>query len=264
MNRIKKQLRQASSSFSKKPAVTAAKTSLVVDLQEAASQAATMRRRSIENNPNLNRKLLDQLTSCDGHLSEDLKRSIKSQAPAVVPDLIAIMADDDLSFLDAPGEGRIPVYAIKMLEELTAIEAAPVMIELLSRYDWFDTIHSSSMGALKSFGMPILEQLLSAYSSADNDDYRDAIACVLSGLGCKDERIMTILVRTLENRPDFGALLFADYGDKSALAYLSRAFDECCKNRQPDPNDLREIQDAIEELGGELTDKPLESFNSAI
>ena len=165
----------------------------------------------------LNQALIDMLVSSGEQLTDSVSASIVDRGRDVIPDLIAIMIDDELAMSDAPGNGSVPIHAVSLLQRLNAVEAAEPMFQVLSRCDMMDVLYSTLISALESFGAPIIEIALNAYAIAEDSDQRCAIASVLAGIHIRDPRIFSILLHVLQEEVESGACDLGEYGDPAAL-----------------------------------------------
>ena len=130
-----------------------------------------------------------------------------------------------------------------------------------------DVLYSALVYALESMGAPVLEPALDAYAVARSGDHRAALANVLSGLGVRDGRILPVLLDALKYDVVLGTGLLAEYGDPAALPRLGEALDGC----ELDPRGglfsnqgVVELEAAIEELGGTLTEAQRRRFSPSI
>ena len=185
-----------------------------------------------------------------GHRTDPLSRARGH------PALVEILEDEGLARDDAPGGGYAPIHAATILGVLEAGEAIEPMLRVLARCDPMEVLYSTLVHALESLGARVLEPALAAHASAESEDQRGAIANVLSGLGARDDRILPILLRMLEDDVELGAGLLAEYGDPAALPHLSAALDGCeldARGGLFGNQEVIELEAAIEELGGALT-----------
>jgi hypothetical protein len=202
-------------------------------------------------------EVLAQLVGAGERLGESIAGAILRRGSAFVPALIGVLEDDELAREEARGGGYAPIHAAKLLQQLEATDAIAPMLRVLARCDPMDILYSALVNALESLGAPVLEPALAAHAAAESEDHRAALANVLSGLGVRDDRILPILLTALNDDVVLGAGLLAEYGDPAALAHLSAALDRC----ELDPRggllvnqEVVEIEAAIEELGGTLTE----------
>jgi hypothetical protein len=204
-----------------------------------------------------NCELVTELVNAGERLPNSVSAAIIDHGSAVIPALIAILKDDTLVLSEAPGKGYAPIHAAIILQEMKAAEAIEPMLQVLSRCDAMEILYSTLIHSLNSFGAPVLEPALRAYSDAQNEDQRAAIASVLSGIHVHDPRIFSILLQRLQEDPELGAGDLAEYGDPAALPYLSTALDACELDRQGGMfanQGIVELAESIKELGGRLTE----------
>lgn len=206
----------------------------------------------------LDADLVAQLVSAGERLAGTVAQQILRRGHAVIPALIEILEDEDLAQEDARGGGYAPIHAATILAELNAGDVIEPMLRVLARCDPMDILYSTLIHALESLGPRVLEPALAAYAAAESEDQRAAIVNVLSGLNVRDDRILPILLKMLEDDVELGAGLLAEYGDPAALPYLSAALDGC----EPDDRggllvnqEVIELEAAIDELGGVLTEE---------
>ena len=98
---------------------------------------------------------------------------------------------------------------------------------------------------------------LARYAATEREAVRLRFASVLGALGVRDEAVFTLLVARLAVDPAGAAMDLAEYGDERALPHLARTFDDLSIEAVGGAfaNLARvEIEQAIEELGGELTE----------
>ncbi len=201
-------------------------------------------------------ELIDSLAGAES-LSESLIAELTARRNEVIPELMAILADEELADVEAPGEGWLPIHAVTLLVRLNAVEAIDTMLETLSGADPFDELYSKLVFGLKDLGAPVLEPVLKALEKS-NSDQRGALLEILSGIKVQDDRIFALLLDELKTNPEFGAGCLAEYGDPAALPHLSAFLDKC---KLPSPgsgpyagSEIIEISGAIEELGAPLTE----------
>jgi hypothetical protein len=204
---------------------------------------------------------LDALAITEKKLPTDLRDQILALGPAAVPGLIAILVDDDAS----DGDGWPPIHAVELLAALGAPEAIEPMLDVLVRTGFDDIVHDRLIQRLPSFGGAVLEPALRRVDAAEDEDTFDALISVLACLGVKDERVYDLIGERFEEDVTFGAMLFADYGDRRALPALRDAILDV----QPDFSGrlwrfrMTELMDAYERLGGTV-DSVVSSHVAAI
>ncbi len=220
-----------------------------------------MRTEAARTDPNSD--VVAQLVSAGERLTESVAEAILRRGRDVIPELIEILEDDALTQGDAPGGGHAPIHAATILRELEATEAIEPMLRVLARCDPMDILYSTLIDALESLGPPVLEPALAAHAAAESEDQRAAIASVLSSVGVRDDRILAILLKSLEDDVELGAGSLAKYGDPAALPHLSAALDGCELDTRGGllaNQDIIELEAAIEELGGVLSEDQRRRF----
>jgi hypothetical protein len=116
---------------------------------------------------------------------------------------------------------------------------------------------------------PFLDTLLAAFDAARTTPERTLAAMALARAQTRDDRILAALVRLLEENPFGAADCLATYGDPRALPDLVRAFDSDALIAQADcvicaAENLEELADSIELLGGTLTEAQRARLGAAI
>ena len=200
------------------------------------------------------RSLVRRLIDTSELLPKELRSDILPLGDAGVTALLEILEDETLSQIDSPGEGWAPIHAAELLGDLRAATAVEPMLRALTRTDTLDILHDRVLASLPRIGAPVVEPALRAAASADGE-VLDSVACVLAGIGLRDDRILNVLLAQLRRAPDFAGNL-AEYGDPRALPSLLEALDafELDESGNPFANHaLIEIRCAIEELDGTLT-----------
>jgi len=203
-------------------------------------------------------ELVAWLSGGGERLTEAVSGPILLRGRTVVPALVEILEDEELAQADAPGDGYAPIHAATLLGALQAAEAAGPMLRVLGRCDPMDILYSKLIHTLESLGAAVLEPALAAHAAAGSADQRQAIACVLAGLGVRDDRVLAVLRRALEEQAELGAGLLAEYGDPAALPQLSAALDASAVDEGGGllaNQEIIELDAAIEELGGVLTEE---------
>ena len=161
---------------------------------------------------------LDQLRTTTETLSPKLRAEILALGEAAVPQLIAIVEEDDADADDAPGEGWPPIHAIELLVELRAAAAVETLLEVVFKTDLEDDLHVTAVRGLSELGAAaVLEPTLSRIAEAVDPDVTGSLLEVLTSLGVKDERIYDAIGKVFEKDPATGAGHFGQYGDPRAL-----------------------------------------------
>lgn len=201
------------------------------------------------------RRIVRQLIHADRRVPDDLHREIIALGAAAVPALLAILEDENLALSKAPGNGRAPAHAARLLGELRVVDAVEPMIRLLAETDSLDLLHDQIIQSLPEIGAPVIEPALRAYADDDRDAFRYGVCAVLVEAGVRDDRVFEILIEQLRADPSRAGNL-AIYGDERAVPHLLGALDryEIVESESPLANHaLIELRAAIEELGGTLT-----------
>ncbi len=204
-----------------------------------------------------NSNVVAQLVSAGERLPRPVAEALLRRGREVIPALVEVLEDDTLARGDAPGGGYAPIHAATILRDLEASEAIEPMLRLLSRCDAMDILYGALVEALGSFGPPVLEPALAVHAAAESEAERSAIANVLSRTGVRDHRVLAVLLRMLEEDMVLGAGSLAEYGDPAALPHLGAALDRCDLDVPGGlfaNQDVIELEAAIEELGGELSE----------
>jgi hypothetical protein len=200
--------------------------------------------------------VMEALLSAGEELDPTVRAEILQQGARAVPRLVAIVEDDSLAEVDAPGGGWAPIHAVDLLAELKAEEAIRPMLRLLRATSFDDIIHDRLILALAKMGPPALEPVLEAHAATEDPERRYELCDILSSLGVKDDRIYRALLALFDEHIAAGAMYLAVYGDPAALPILSAALDD-----EPDiPSDnpaenhtVIELAEAIDTLGGSLS-----------
>ncbi|MFI5300450.1 MAG: hypothetical protein ACHREM_20375, partial [Polyangiales bacterium] len=183
-------------------------------------------------------------------LPDDTRAAILADGPAHVDELLAIVVDDDLAMVDAPGDGWPPIHAVELLAEIGDPKGMDIMLEALLRTGWDSILHDRLMSRLPAFDAHILEPALAALATTEDPDQRQSICAVLSGLRVRDDRVFNALVPLLDEEVMTGVLYLSEYGDPRALPYVEKAF----RAYEPDVTspvaimDLNEFAHAYEQL----------------
>lgn len=186
--------------------------------------------------------------------------------PEVAPMLISIMNDEELGDGDHALGGWPPIHAARLLGMMKSELAIAPMIELLRTTDWEAIIHDSIIQALPMIGAPVVEPALAAYATQD-EELRTSLANVLAECGVRDERIYQLLLERFEHDQRDPGIALASYGDRRALPFLIRAYDEfqIVQNDKHYANGiLVDLRDGIELLGGTLTVEQEAKFEIAM
>ncbi|MDP6777655.1 MAG: SEC-C metal-binding domain-containing protein [Candidatus Latescibacteria bacterium] len=202
-------------------------------------------------------ELVERLIDADSALPQGLRKEILLAAPHCVPHLVRVLTDGDLQIEDAPGAGWAPMHAADLLGVLKAPAGIRAMIRLLQETDPVSLLQSRVVFALTACGEAAAEPVLEAWERASDPDVRNAFCEIMGGLGVRSEAIFEALQRGFEEHTQLGAIALADYGDPRALPILAQALDDFevvdGAITPFDNQEVIELHEAIERLGGELT-----------
>jgi hypothetical protein len=199
---------------------------------------------------------IEQLLRTKETLSTDLRQQILADIPGLVPDLIAILKDEKLGHPNSPAAGFPPIHAVSLLVDAKATEAIEPLLDMLAETSFDHTIHERILERLPDLGAAVLEPALACFAKADDDEAADSFAELLATLDVKDPRIFEIFSKIIKERPVYGAILFADYGDPDARPMIT----DVIANYKPDftdpdwHEDLDELLKALVGLGGKWED----------
>ena len=187
---------------------------------------------------------LERLRAVQETLPPELRAEIVALGSEAVGPLIELLESDDDSWAD--------IHAVDLLADLRATEAIRPMLDVLAATDFDAIIHDRIIQRLPELGPAVLEPAFETIARAQDPDVSESVASVLANLGVRDDRILELLYENFENDAVLGAMLFADYGDPTALEDLELAIFEY----EPDFStplwriDLDELVDAHTRLAG--------------
>lgn len=196
------------------------------------------------------------LTREGEHLSESAQKKVLQLGEAAVPALVDVLEDEDLLPTDSPGKGWAPIHAARLLGSLRAEAAIPAMVEVLGTLEPDIILFSELIQALVRIGPTVAPAVLQALEGGQLEGALGLLE-VLSRCGARSEAILTRLSQQLREKPLLGAIFLTDYGDPAALPLLQAAFDDYTPEASGDllfGETLIELGNAIQELGGELSD----------
>jgi len=191
-----------------------------------------------------------RLRSTGEELPADLRDDILALGPAAVPDLIALLGDQD----GGGSQGWPPIHAVDLLVDSNATEAVGPMLEALAAADWMEILHDRLIQRLPVLGPCVLEPALALAGETDDLEVLRSLGAVLAKLDVRDERVFALLREVFEEDVVFGALLFYDYGDARAAPLLLGAIEEFepVFDEPTDAGDLTELLETFRHLGGVL------------
>jgi hypothetical protein len=202
----------------------------------------------------MNTDAIARLRRSGEKLQSAVRDELLSLGPAVVPELVALIEDDDASLEDAPGDGWPPIHAVTLLADIRATEGVEPMLRALVRTDWMAILHDRILLRLPEFGAVVVEPALSLLEGERDRDARDALCCVLAKAGVHDDRIYRALCDAFEANDRFVAHLLADYGDPAARPLVLDAIDrfDGAPGDLAAATDLGTLVESAEMLGGPL------------
>ena len=210
-------------------------------------------------------KLVARLFAAESELPDELREDFLTTDGDVSRVLMELVKDRSLRLATAPGNGWAPIHAVRLLGERREPAAVEPLIEIIREAELDEMIYSRAVFALQNIGKPALEPVLQAIESRCGPGEGKALAEVLCELGVRDERILRILLDILEEDPELGASYLASYGDPAALGPIHSTFESTeVHPTNPFVNHVfTELAAAIDELGGELTDREREKLDRA-
>lgn len=191
--------------------------------------------------------LVAELVERRGRVSEELVVRFEEQGDEVIEPLAALLADD--ASWEQP---RAPVAeaSAQLLGRTGSRAAAPPLIDALL-YAWAHEVRERPfLLALASLGEAMVEPTLRRLARVFDDDARNLLAESLAHSGVRNTKIRTWLLGLLQTDPALAGSLLARYGDDTVLPELAAALDEA---PAADSVRVRELADAITDLGGELS-----------
>ena len=182
------------------------------------------------------------------------------EADGVTERLIEIVEDEQLGRLDARGEGWGPIHAADILAARGDSEAIEPLIGVLEAAEIDDYLTDAVAEAIGEFGGEPFDKLLERARGVEEDEIelRARLLGAAVETGQKNEALFDEIESLFEEDAEWGAMLFADYGDEQALDLLNEALDDASiksETRMFANVDLIEIADAIEQLGGTFSSK---------
>lgn len=189
------------------------------------------------------------------------KAIVEEREDAVRP-LIEVVEARDLWDEEAPGGGFAPIHAAEILGDLRAFEAIEPMYEALADCEPDAILDTTLTRSLQQLGEAVVEPGIEMLDRR-GEEFRDDLACVFAGLDVDRRVVFQVLVKNLVDNPMLGARNLAMYGDPEALDALFPMLNRLLMAAADDPtkfDDAKAVGDAIEELGGELSDNQAEQL----
>jgi len=195
-------------------------------------------------------------------LSRNVRKAIVARGAAVIPELLAIVADPEVWQADDEVEGFVVAHALTLLAELGASEAIGVALEQLEDEEIDDSLWDLALEALAGFGAAALEPLVALYDrhlesgeAEQTFDRRLGICKGLARLRVRDDRIWARLSTIFMEDPPVLAALLSTYGDRRARALLSETLDQWEVDPSMPAHNLaiEAMAESLESLRGTLT-----------
>ncbi|MCX5732563.1 MAG: SEC-C domain-containing protein [Deltaproteobacteria bacterium] len=218
-----------------------------------------MEPRSIETGRESPEHFLGELDEHRPSLAAQVRSGLPDLSVATAP-LLQVLRTE----LDEPCGDDAVVAAARLAGAWRRSEAVEPLVALLESVESEAYLYSAAIFALGDIGAAAVEPLLAAWPRAD-DDAADAIADALVQTGVKDDRILELLLGTLDRSHALGSTLLGQYGDRRARPALSRAVDGI----EVDPTSpirnitVYDLEDSIHLLGGALTQAQSEKVSRA-
>ncbi len=218
-------------------------------------------------------QLIEQLGQ--ENVPEEARKAILAARATTLSLLQDLVTDETLAGPEDPGEGWIPVQAVRLLCAMGDTTAIETLIELLAVVPDDSELGHSIMEELPSLGAMIVDPAIDAIGRAkeSGDDYVGMILGeLLVDSEVEDERIYNHLLSLLEETPAVGVELLAAYGDKRALPLASKLLEKSIpmldgatgEAEEELLEDIIAAADAVITLGGELTEAQITVSESAM
>ena len=202
--------------------------------------------------------------------SEEIPRDVADRivalGPAAVEPLLGLLRDRSLWERTAAASGYAPVRAMWFLRLVHSDlgRLAQDLVAVLADVEVRHPLHDALIHGLPHLGTFVLDPLLELLASTQSEEALDGAAEVISKLGSADPRVLAALVHLLETHTTIGAFHIAYLG-LAALPHLHRVLEAIEVDERNPRGDRRvmELADAIECLGGELSDLEEEKLTRA-
>lgn len=199
---------------------------------------------------------IDALFEEGRDLDDASRKTIVELGEEAVPRLVEIIEDRDYWDENAPGDGWAPIHAARILADLGDPRSIEPMYAALEEADPDAILDTELTRALANFGSKAVEPGLERLQSS-GESFRDDLACVFARLDDDREVVFQVLIKNLVDNPLLGAANLSRYGDERALDALHPMLNRLLRAAPEQPQLVREaraVAEAIEDLGGELTD----------
>lgn len=199
--------------------------------------------------------LLAWLRETEGRLPDALRARVLARGAELVPELLAMVRNPDLSGecggpFGRPRGGWALLNAVDLLCELKVADAVEPLLDILesTRFGG-DVVHDWLLDWLPLIGEPVVEPAFARLAASVDEAAQQSLRWVLWDTKVQDERIWTLACRAFEENQEMGALAFQGHGDLRALPILEEAIRVIAaegKERYP----LADLHDAYDALGG--------------
>ena len=190
-------------------------------------------------------------------LPQSLRNEVLALGSSVIADLIQLAQNEAVKSESAPGKAWPLIHAVDLLIDLKAEVAIEPLLQILRTSTYNASVYNKISIRLPELGAAVVEPALGLAHDPDIDDaFFEALCCVLSDAGVRDERIFECLCRQFENAQVTGAGAFASYGDERALPLLRQAIEdfEPIWDSEFGMLELREFLDSYEHIAGTVPD----------
>jgi len=212
--------------------------------------------------------LLEELRRVGSDLPARLAERITALGREATPLLLTLLdtrgvADpNDAAGADACAECGMPhedewarLHAIDLLSEIRDPAAIEALLRTLHNASPDDPLCDKIVERLPLFGDAAMEPILGALArTSEGTASAEALCCILSALGVRDDRILQALLALLIARPRAGAVYLSEYGDPAACPALLDVIVASISDEEgaTDRAALPDLVDAFTSLGGEL------------
>lgn len=197
------------------------------------------------------------------HLSDATYERLADLGERAVPRLVEIVTNTDFWDEAAPGDGWAPIYAARLLGEIGDARALEGMYEALGDCEPEAMLDPELTRAIQQFGEEAIEPGIEVLERRGTS-FRPDLACVFADLGVRDRRAFQVILQNFVEDPYLGAENLAVYGDPEGLDALEPMLERYLQGGLQNPDDVEEavqVADAIEALGGELSDQQRAQIN---